>query len=678
MQLDNKILIIGHHTNFPPIKKYGNKIIVKKLRSMLCDYLEGMGYDVKIIDSNAESLDIKKKIMKYKNIINFEETFDDRSMNRFSVDSLSQLFDIFDGKNVYPSSKFLYYNDSKTYYSDFSKQILPGSELIIIDKNGNVSELKTKIKNVISSCNPEWLIDNDTAKFRICFKFGFSGEKHGYHEYTDKYELVYQQNQYGDAVGEPEKKYYSKQSGGKKKTKIKINDENENENETINDNVIDNVNENIVDNIMISITKHILMYQEIIKTELPILIQPFNKSIADRANEYRLNIIDGIPANTFAKGKNIPHEAVDVNNEFHLQLISLGKWVWDKIKIKFPECIYLRVDMGYYMSNGIKKIYINEIENMDATMYFAEKDWKVDIELNYYQEILAQILGRIAYKWLNKFKLIDLKLDVPKEYTSKKTHKKKNEIISKIRYNGVFQFSEGKDPLGNDSIIMETTEDIKSNSFTWKLKCLKMYLNNKSNTIYVSDIKMGIFGNGAELIEFIKKFAGVYGFNKILLKDGATSPRNYRISASRFINNNKLYYEKYGFVPSNINDKSLINKRSDFINLKKLIDGLKKMLSILKDNKINKFISENNGDLYPMKNNEVDIKWICDTINTIIVYGNTHPEYVHKQLFDLTLSQNIMYQVVIKQNTIELYNKEMDNMRNFGRFIKNIIWEYTL
>jgi hypothetical protein len=619
--MDNKILIIGHHINFPP----GNR----KLRECLIDYLTGVGYDISVIESNSKIKNMKIEIGKYKKIINFEETFDDRSMERFGIKKLEEIYNIFEGKNIFPNLKFSYYTDSKMYYKDLDKKyLLPYSQYIL---NFGRDELKKKVSKCMK------------INGHIVVKFGFSGEKHGYYEFTETHENYFQRNEWGDATNTlTEMKYEG----------------------------------NPIDSITDKIILYGSEYKKIIGCDLPILIQPYNIHITDRNNERRCLIFNGEIAERFAKGKGYDYEKFEKTNPEHIEIMKIANYVWEFMKNKFPnDCLFIRADIGFYLKNDTKKFYINEIEGFDATMYFSDnpknKSW---YETLYYQELLAGIIVKKVMLWGGNT------IDMPKKYP-------KN--IETLFDNEYFAIEKNKiSPLDEKSLLI-TSNDIFPNylSSTWKINSIQIYFHNDFSDAYLYYMKNGLIGSGDETMNFVKNVAKNYGYKRIILKDGAKSYRNYSISLHNYLIGKNPFYVKYGFKPMFY--IGFMTIPDDFLT--KLMIQTDKIPGVIDINKIIKYHAQVNGLLKCLerilmyvnmhkitpiyfkspKNISENLQWVRDSCNIIL---NNNLKYIQKIFIDFMASMQVPYAVKIGNKKIGLFNVDMWKIKQYSYFLKNAYW----
>ena len=308
-----KVLIFSHYLN----------LLNNVFKKALFNGIKSFGLEIdEISDGYGDYLKDDEKMKNIVAIINFEETFDPRNINKFGVD-LPDLMKLFEDTviskkiPIYPPPKWLFYTDSKSYYEDLindkNNLMLSGSRYIdgmTIKKN----ELKKVLKNI--------------EEPKIIMKKGYTGEKEGFTEIDAPVD--------SDMISEI------------------INDFHKYSEEKL-----DGFN------------------------KLPVLIQKFNPIITERTNEYRCFFINGEFVEMFAFGaikdesgkrKMIPSVEYDDNNPTHKEIRKTAVEAANYMMKKMEYPIFLRIDVSWEDGEtNIRHYYVNEIENLDATFYFFIK-----------------------------------------------------------------------------------------------------------------------------------------------------------------------------------------------------------------------------------------------------------------------------------------------------------------
>ena len=625
--MDNNILIIGHHNNFPPQSKR------RTLRNNLCSYLIGIGYKLKIIDSNANTKNMYLDIKNYNKIIDFEETFDDRTMEQFGVKSLNDIEKIFENKNVIPNLNLLRYTSSKIYYNDIKNYILPNTHCI---KKYNKREFKKNFIKCIGNNN----------KFHIVVKFGYSGERHGYYEFTNEHENFFKRNEYGDAGTEPEY------------IKYKTN--------------------NVINEIVERIDIYAKKYINIINCDLPLIIQPFNIHISDRNNERRCLIFNGIKADRFAKGKYYEYEKYIYNNPEHIKIMELADIAWKFMKNKFSnDCFFIRCDIGYYIDNDIKKFYINEIEGLDASMYFADNphnnSW---YETQYYQELLSGIIAQQVMLWGGN--------TIPKQYLNY------NNIMNGNKY---INIEDGISPLNIESKVITTNDELPHDlPNIWNINSVKLFIHNTDKNAYLYYIKKGMIGTGRETMEWVINLLKYLKYEKLYLKDGVKNHMGIKISALNYLYGKMPYYYQYNFIPNCVYSlptnkmkypvKNILSKKPSKKKLEDVINNHPSILKLIKCCKrINKYTSDNYNKnceyiyIEKPKNIKENINWINKSTSLII---KIDIKYIMKIFIDILTTLEMPYKIICGDTKIGLFNFDMWKMKQFSYFINNSLWIYDI
>ena len=315
--------------------------------SLLKRKLEENNYDIILLKEDYPN-EIRK-IMKERKIdliLNFEDYYIRFSRQFHSNMNLKEVYNFYldledQGIKIYPPAKFHIYTNSKSYALELYKKnefILPNSKVFKL--NGKESEwekIYNYCKKLKSICN-----------FSV-IKVSFS---------ADMIDIFYIRN---------------------------------NKNESI-DNFIEFEDFNNIKD----------LYNSYIKKdelELIIIVQPYNKIVSERENEYRMWYIDDKFVNYFCFGpkrdskgeliKLIENIKYNENNEIHNNLKLLGDKLYNFLKNKIRKhmknknfkIIALRLDMSYSVdkifidkyskniNNQKYRFYCNEIENIDGTFY---------------------------------------------------------------------------------------------------------------------------------------------------------------------------------------------------------------------------------------------------------------------------------------------------------------------
>lgn len=177
------------------------------------------------------------------------------------------------------------------------------------------------------------------------------------------------------------------------------------------------------------------------------------------------------------------------------------------------------------------------------------------------------------------------------------------------------KFKKYKDENNNIELYLKTID--KNDN------CIVITIDNNSNVGYISSIN-SIFGkclaqkelnnNGITYIkisiELLKKYKSEFKINKIMLSDDALFyyNKNTKINLSKlnFLQYNESYYGRFGFVPSNENDKRnyisnqkiLLKLKTKKINLIKILENYKYDINnSLKNKLLNKFDKYKNKKL---------------------------------------------------------------------------------
>lgn len=143
------------------------------------------------------------------------------------------------------------------------------------------------------------------------------------------------------------------------------------------------------DNINICQKIYTLLSYQYKKHNIPInvIIEPYNNIISNRENEYRTWFFNGKFIGHFCFGiikknnsiiKLLNNIKYNKNNEIHKNVLNCAMKIYNiilkKIRILLNDYkfipIALRFDISYYINNGKKIYYCNEIENIDGTFYF--------------------------------------------------------------------------------------------------------------------------------------------------------------------------------------------------------------------------------------------------------------------------------------------------------------------
>jgi hypothetical protein len=407
----NKLLVITHYINFK------SELKQKLIAAIGIEHIDFTKPDY--------SDDASDKIRQYSHIINFEETYDPRTLmkGRFGKQTtVDGLYALFDKKNVYPSPAFQWYTDSKYYYKD-----LPGHYGDVFIYDGHDDALVT----ALSEC--KWK--------HYVVKTGYTGEKQGFHE-------VNETNDYSGILNDCKQLWTT------------------------------------------------------MKYIVPVIIQPWNPIVANRKSEYRCFVVDGKVIKYHAHGTMIQNgrRVVIKNSKYISEIGELALKGYNFIKEQFPECFFLRVDITYDQDGNY---YINEIENLDATMYFG---------LTKTQWLMDALVSSIA-KWYKRSAqyLVDEPLAIEK-YTDHVTY----HTIDRL--------------------------DMSNNLLNVNRLMLQVY----PTYCHVFGIRKSESANAVTLMKTIDGIAQAYSISTITLHDGAVNDKG-NISEWNYFNGKDPYYHKYGY-----------------------------------------------------------------------------------------------------------------------------------
>ena len=358
----NKICIIQYNKYNLQIRDRFPRIFFLNL---LTKKLEQKGYTVILLKSDYPKMinEILEKYNKIELLLNFEDyyiRFSREFHSELNLQDVYQFYKVLEktGTKIYPPPDFHIYTNSKTYALEMykhSEYILPHSKTYLLKKSVEKNNLiwKSMIEHLL------------TLK-KICdctvIKVGYS---------ADMKDVYFINNNSSDLL------------------KNKLSED------IPSAQIIDF---NIINDLEV-IRKLYNEYIEYDKLDLVVIIQPYNKIVANRETEYRMWYIDGTFIGYFCYGiiknkegkvvKLLNNEMYNYENKIHNNLLHLGNKLYNFINKEIKKVmndpdfkiIALRLDMSYAVEKifqdkySVKindenyRFYCNEMENIDGTFY---------------------------------------------------------------------------------------------------------------------------------------------------------------------------------------------------------------------------------------------------------------------------------------------------------------------